>query len=200
MPQKKEFRGVKIEVRNLVTKMRGHGIAVEDTKKWFRTTRNSAGDNSVKKTNNIFVPGKIYVFRYNKPVNKNKMWDRNPVVLSLGRVNNLDVGINLNYLPYIKRLNLLDLVYSQFKNKIESSLQLSGGDALSQSQLNEMQYEVVERFLKKQGYMKAFRKYKTTSRSKGSIIGYTKWHRVALLNIIDIKNGDIQKAHKTTNK
>lgn len=200
MAQPEKFKGVRAEVRSLVVKMKGKSIAIADTKKWFRTTRNSSGDTSVAKDSSTFVPGKIYVFRYETPINKNAMWDRNPVVLSLGRVDGFDVGINLNYLSYSKRLDLLDRVYEQFKGRIEQTVSKAGSDALRQGHINSMQYENVKRFLNDSGYMHAFRRYSTAKRKKSTIIGYTQWNRAVLLDIVDIVNGDVNKAYAKTNK
>ena len=200
MALEKTFKGVKAEVSELISKMRGKSIAVKDTKNWFKNTRNSSGDTSVRRDSGVFKPGKIYVFRYESPVRDNKMWDRNPVVLSLGRVDGMDVGINLNYLPYAKRLDLLDRVYEQFRNVIERSIKNSGSDALSQNGIKSMQYENVQRFLKDSGYMKAFRRYHTNKRKKSTIIGYTEWNRAALLDIVDMAGGDVNKAYAKTKK
>jgi len=199
-PEEKTFKGVRAEVSALISKSKGKAIAVADTKRWFKKTRESAGDTSVRRDNGVFKPGKIYVFRYETPVNKGKMWDRNPVVLSLGRVDGLDVGINLNYLPYAKRLDLLDRVYEQFKGRIESSVSKAGSDALSQNQITSMQYENIHRFLEKSGYMKAFRRYHTGKRKKSTLIGFTKWNRAVLLDIVDMAGGDVNKAYAKTNK
>jgi hypothetical protein len=190
---------VKTEVQALVTKLKSKNAAVADTKRWFTSARNSSGDSSVRRDNGVFKPGKIYVFRYEKPI-KDKMWDRNPVVLSLGRVGGYDVGINLNHLDYNKRLDLLDRVYSQFEKSIERSIKTSGGDALSQNIITSMQYENIQRFIESSGYLKAFRRYITNKRTHSTIVGYTQWNRIALLDIIDIQGGDVNKAYDKTNK
>ena len=195
-----KFNGVRTEVSALVAKMKGQSIAVADTKIWFKNTRDSAGDTSVRRDNGVFKPGKIYVFRYESPERPGKMWDRNPVVLSLGRVDGLDVGINLNYLPYAKRLDLLDRVYEQFKGLIESNTKKAGSDALAQGMIKSMQYENIQRMLHDSGYMKAFRRYQTNKRRKSTIIGYTKWNRAVLLDIVDMAGGDVNKAYAKTSK
>jgi len=200
MAEDKKFKGVKREVSALITKSKGKDIAQEETKRWFKNTRDSAGDSSVRRDGSVFKPGKIYVFRYESPENPSKMWDRNPVVLSLGTVNGLDVGINLNYLSYAKRLDLLDRVYEQFKGRIERSVSKAGSDALTQDLIKSMQYENIHRFLEKSGYMKAFRRYQTNKRKKSTLIGFTQWNRAVLLDIIDMAGGDVKDAQAKTSK
>jgi len=200
MAQPQKYKGVKEEVKKLIQKMRGKDIAIADTKRWFIKTRASSGDTSVRMDSGIFKPGKIYAFRYEHPERMGKQWDRNPVVLSLGRVDGFDVGINLNYLPYAKRLDLLDRIHRQFQGRIERSIRNSGSDALSQDQIKMMQYQNIERFIKDYGYMKAFRRYKTNKRSKSTIIGFTAWNRAVLLDIIDMQNGDVNSAYAKTSK
>jgi len=199
MAQQEKFEGVKAEVSTLISKMKGRSIASADTKIWFKNTRNSAGDTSVRRDSSPFKPGKIYVFRYETTERKGKMWDRNPVVLSLGRVDGFDVGINLNYLTYNQRLDLLDRIYEQFKESIDRSIENSGGDAISQTPIESMQYENIQQMFQGSDYIKAFRRYDTSKRNKSTIIGFSKWNRVVLLDIVDIAGGDINKAHAKTN-
>lgn len=189
---------VKDEVSQLVAKMRGRDVAVEDTKRWYKTTKASAGDFTVKSTTESFKPGKIYVFRYENPVKQNKLWDRNPVVLSLGVDEGLDVGLNLNFFPYPKRLDLLDRVYDQYQGLIDRAIQLSAGDATSEQYLPQMRYDIIKRFLEKYDYMKAYRRYYTNKRTNSAVISYTVWNRAVLLDIADIADGDINKAYAKT--
>lgn len=189
---------VKNDVGSLVKKLKSLKQAQYDTKRWFKNTRESNSDTSVIKTRQWFRPGKIYVFRYEVPLRDNKPWDRNPVVLSLGRVEGFDVGINLNFLPYSKRLDFLDRVYSQFEKKINKSIQLSGSNAMTQNQINEMYYYNIERFLKKSGYMNAYRRYRPGGRRFSTLISYTEWDRVALLDLIDMSDNNINKAYSNS--
>lgn len=186
---------IKDDVNKLVKELRGKDVAIQNTRKWFKNTKASAGDTSVKSTSSPFKPGKIYVFRYEKPKDNTRLWDRNPVVLSLGTSDGLDVGINLNFLPYAKRLDLLDRVYEQYKSITDAHIKSGGTDAVSQKAIVQMTYENVNRFLEKSGYMSAFRRYVTNKRKNTAIIGYSMWNRAVLLEISDISSGDINKAY-----
>lgn len=200
MSQAKTFKGVREEVMSLIKKSKGRSIATANTKRWFKQMRTSTGDSSIVIYNGTFKPGKIYAFRYENPVNKDRIWDRNPVVLSLGRKDGFDIGINLNYLSYPKRLDLLDTVFRQFEKEIQRSIKTSGSDALSQMHIKSMTFSNMERILKDSGYMNAFRRYSTSKRKKTTLIGYTNWNRAVLLDIADITNGNIRDAHNKTNK
>ena len=101
------------EVKNFVQNARGLDNARMAADEWYKTVGKSSGDKSIQSTSGPFQPGKIYIFRYEHPVTMERLeqWDANPVVLSLGRVDGNDVGINLNYLPQKVKLQAVsDLV------------------------------------------------------------------------------------------
>ena len=185
---------LKDEISAFQKEMGGRGPQEKDSKKWYKSSKSGTGDSSISRTNEVFKPGKIYSFTYANPVRDDKIWDRSPVVLSLGRVDGYDVGINLNLLSSAKRLDFLDRVYTQYKKSIDRSVKLSGTDAISQREIKSMYYENVKRFLEQSGYMKAFRRYISNRRTGTYVFGYQEWKRVATLEIGNFGNGDINSA------
>lgn len=179
------------EIASYQKEMRGKGPVMQDSKSWFKSSKGSTGDSSISKTNEVFKPGKIYSFTYANPVRDDKIWDRSPVVLSLGRVDGYDVGINLNLLSSAKRLDFLDRVYTQYKKSIDRAVRLSGNDATSQGAIAYMNYQNVHKFLEKSGYMNAFRRYISNRRTNTYVFGYQEWKRVVSLEIGNFGNGDI---------
>jgi hypothetical protein len=185
---------LKDEISAFQREMRGKGPQQQDSNKWYKSSKSGTGDSSVSRTNEVFKPGKIYSFTYANPVRDDKIWDRTPVVLSLGRIDGYDVGINLNLLSSSKRLDFLDRVYTQYKKKIDRAVRLSGNDAVSQNEIKSMYYENIKRFLESSGYMNAFRRYISNRRTSTYVFGYQEWKRVATLEIGNISGGDISGA------
>lgn len=190
---------MKEEISQLVKKSKGLNEAKNDSEQWIKNTGNSTGNNSVARTSEVFKPGKIYTFRYENPINKDRIWDINPTVLSLGRIDGLDIGINLNYLTYNQRLTLLDRVYDQYYNRIQDSIKKSGGNALMQSEILALNYDNIKRFLSKGSYVKACRRYITSKRKNTIVVSYSEWARIAVIDNSDFTNGDINQAQEKTN-
>lgn len=190
---------MKEEISQLVKKSKGLNEAKNDSEQWIKNTGNSTGNKSVARTSEVFKPGKIYTFRYENPINKDRTWDRNPTVLSLGRIDGLDIGINLNYLTYKQRLTLLDRVYDQYYNRIQDSIKKSGGNALMQSEILALNYDNIKRFLSKGSYVKACRRYITSKRKNTIVVSYSEWARIAVIDNSDFTNGDINQAQEKTN-
>jgi hypothetical protein len=185
---------LKSKISDYVKGLKGLNQARNSTESWIRDAKNSTGDKSIARTNEIFKPGKIYIFRYENPLDKERMWDLNPTVLSLGRVDGLDIGINLNYLNYNQRVNLLSTVYDQYSNIIEDTIERFGTNALNQKSIPAMNYDNISRFLEKSQYSKACRKYFTSKRKNTIVVGYNHWDKVAVINTSNFMNGDINKA------
>jgi hypothetical protein len=188
---------LKSQISQYVKNLKGLNQAKNSTEAWLRDVKNSTGDNSIAKTNELFKPGKIYIFRYENPINKERMWDLNPTVLSLGRVDGLDIGINLNYLNYNQRVTLLDTVYNQYSNIIEDSIKNSGTNAKNQKSIPSMNYENIKKFLEKSTYQKACRRYMHSKRKNTIVVGYNHWDKIAVIDTSNFVNGDINKAQSS---
>lgn len=179
------------EVRSLIQNMRGLKPAQEEARDWYLNTLKSTGDTSVRRTGEPFIPGKIYVFRYETPVTEDKLpwWDKNPVVLSLGRKDGKDIGINLNLLPHTVRLNILDRIHEQYEPLIDDTLNRNVINVSDQPGIISLNYNNAKRFLSRMGFTYAIRTYITTLRKNTGIVSYNEWRRVVLLDFIDVAKG-----------
>lgn len=190
------------EIKSLVIESRGLDIAKNDSIKWYKTTANSAKDTSVKTNNGPFKPGKIYIFRYENPKTKDSLewWDRNPVVLSLGQHDGKDIGINLNLIPYARKIQLLDKIYDQYDTRIDTMIERGKGNANAETGIPSLTYERIKPFLEKTGFAAAVRTYFIGLRKNTHVVSYSKWNRVALIDLHDIKGATINKAYSKISK
>ncbi|MFM2010801.1 MAG: hypothetical protein RLZZ479_1192 [Bacteroidota bacterium] len=75
---------------------------------------------------NFFLPGSIYTFRYPDPITKDVLsyYDTRPMLLVmntfLAKTTNRVIlqGINLNFVPELQKVELLDTYYKVFKNNL----------------------------------------------------------------------------------
>lgn len=190
------------EIKALITESRGLDIAKKESNRWYEKAATSSGDSSVESSSAPFRPGKIYIFRYENPKTKAtlKWWDRNPVVLSLGQHDGKDIGINLNLIPYARKLQLLDKIYEQYLPMIESMIERGEGDASSESGIPALRYEMIKPFLDKTGFGAAVRMYITGLRKNTNVVSYSKWNKVALIDLNDISGATINQAYAKIGK
>ena len=190
------------EIKNLVQNARGLDNARSVADQWFRSKGKSQKDTSIKSYAGPFQPGKIYIFRYEKPVSieRIKQWDLNPVVLSLGLVDGIDLGINLNYLPYKAKLAVLDQIYKNFESKIEEKEKRSPGNAKGQTAILSFNAETIKGFLSKAGLGYAMKRYVTNLRKSTRVVDVEGWKYIPLLNLAQIKKTDIRKVESGYNK
>jgi hypothetical protein len=191
------------EVKNFVQNARGLDNARVAANEWFKTVGKSNGDKSIQSYSGPFKPGKIYVFRYEHPVTEEKLetWDANPVVLSLGRVDGLDVGINLNYLPQKAKLALLDKIYSNYGSKIEEAEAKNPGVAKSQKDILSMNQVQLERFVGNMGINYAIKRYVTNLRKSSKVVSAEGWKYLPLLNLSQFKpGGNVRKVESGYSK
>lgn len=190
------------DINALIRESRGLDVAKNSVNSWFKNTSQSTGDKSVESTSSIFRAGKIYIFRYENPKTGDKLewWDRNPVVLSLGHKDGKDIGINLNLLPYSRKIQLLDKIYEQYLPKIERMIERGKGDATTEDGIADLTYEKLKPFLEKTGFGAAVRMYITGLRTNSKVISFTKWKNLALIDLNDIARGDINMAYSKLSK
>ena len=190
------------EIKNFVQNARGLDNARAAADEWFRSKGKSQKDTSIRVYAGPFQPGKIYVFRYEKPVSINRLeqWDANPVVLSLGVVDGVDVGINLNYLPYKAKLAVLDKIYKNFESKIEEKERKSPGNVKRQTGILSFNANTIQDFLKKAGLGYAIKRYVTNLRKNTRAVDAEGWKYIPLLNLVQIKKTDIRKVESGYNK
>lgn len=188
------------EIRVLVKGYKSLDLAKQDTEKWFRKALSSASDKSVNRTSEAFKPGKIYVFRYEDTITENEWWDLHPVVLSLGRKDGKDIGINLNLIPHANKQQLLDKIYTFYKTKIDDKIEKAHGNSISESFIASFNYDAMKPFLEKTGFAAAVRTYATGNRKNSAVISYSEWRKVALLDLAQIKGASINVAYKKYRK
>jgi len=190
------------EIKNLVQNARGLDNARTVADEWFRSKGKSQKDTSIKTYAGPFQPGKIYIFRYEKPVSidRLKQWDANPVVLSLGMVDGVDIGINLNYLPYKAKLAVLDKIYTNFESKIQENERKAPGNVKGQKPILSFNVETMKRFLAGAGLGYALKRYVTNLRKNTRAVEAEGWKYIPLLNLAQIKKTDIAKVESGYNK
>jgi hypothetical protein len=177
------------EVKNFIQNARGLDNAKVAANEWFKTIGKSNGDTSIQSYAGPFQPGKIYVFRYEHPVTQDRLqyWDANPVVLSLGRVDGVDVGINLNYLPQKAKLQLLDRIYKSFGSRIEEAEAKKPGVAKQQKSILSLNQATLERFVGKMGINYAIKRYVTNLRKNSKVVSAEGWKYLPLLDLAQFK-------------
>jgi hypothetical protein len=179
--------------------------AAKEAQKWYSKALRSFRDNSVAKAKILpFMPGKIYVFRYDNPKTLDYLawWDRNPVVLALDPVGNNDCGINLNLLPLEIKEQLLDDVYTKLSSMIESEIKGNEKNANYQGQLD-ITYEGAKKYLDKYGFGFAVRQYVPELKRKQAVVSYENWHLIALCDFIELEGASlasIQRQFRDYNK
>ena len=85
---------IKESVNNYLKQMKTRQLASKDTYDWYNSLYNyNIGQISQIKGRFPFEPGKIYVFRY-KPITKElPFYDKNPIILCLGKRINIDGSV-----------------------------------------------------------------------------------------------------------
>ena len=190
------------EVKNFIKNTRGLDNAKTAATQWYRTVGKSQGDTSIQAYAGPFQPGKIYIFRYQNPVTKERLkeWDANPVVLSLGRVDGNDVGVNLNYLPQPIKLKILDRIYKSFGPKIQEQEAKKPGQAKAQKAILSFDSNTILKFLASAGLEYAIKRYVTNLRVKTVVVDASGWKYVPLLDLVQIKKTDIRKVQSGYSK
>lgn len=152
------------------------------------------------KTRMRFQSGRIYIFKYFKPITKTTAdwWDQTPMVLALDRSiesNQNDLGINLNLLPIRLRTQLLDKVYEVYKSQIEANKKAYPDDALRQKNLS-ITYKEAYNFLYKFGFEFAIRQYSPKLKTSQSVVSYESWVKVAQLDLIKLNGSSVIAVRK----
>jgi hypothetical protein len=186
---------VKSEISKLIKKSLGKKLARSAAEEWFEKALKSRKDKSVDKQRFPFQPGKIYVFDYGDPVNKETLdwWDKNPVVLALRAIDKeTDCGVNLNLLPVKFKEDFLDAFYTMHAQQIKSaSSGAKKNDAFNQIPLRNLDYEHVKKFLDKFGFGFAIRRYKVNRKKNQTVVAYESWPKIALCNFIELNGATV---------
>lgn len=187
---------IKKDIQDLSRKSGGRGKAISESQKWFESASKAIRESSVVQTRRPFVPGKIYVFRYEKPKHIDKLmwWDMNPVVLALDPTDNKnDLGINLNLLPVDIKIDLLDFVYDRMKSQIENQTKgASANNANKQAELK-FTYDGAKKFLAEYGFDFAIRQYIPSLKTNQKVVSYESWAKIALCDFIELNGMTINQ-------
>lgn len=178
---------IKKTIKQLSRDAGGKRLARREAEEWFETSKKKMNEKSVAKTSTRFLPGKIYVFRYD-PKYKDTLewWDRNPVVLALNSKDSNDLGINLNLLPVVVKEELLDFVYDRLEGSIKNqTMGLNSGNALTQGHIT-LTYDGAAAFLERFGFDFAIRRYIPNRKNSQAVVAYEEWPRITLCDFIDL--------------
>lgn len=193
---------IKESVNNYLKQMKTRQLASKDTYDWYNSLYNyNIGQISQIKGRFPFEPGKIYVFRY-KPITKElPFYDKNPIILCLGKRINIDgsvvfAGINLKYIPWKIRVLFLTKIYHIYRNKIAINQRKYPFNAKRQYRLK-LSYDFVEDIIKRYGADFAIRNYKRNRCFKVGVISYENWYRAIFFeNYRTIKGMNITKIYR----
>jgi len=184
---------IKKTIRQLSKEAGSKRLARKEAETWFETSRKKMNEKAVAKTSARFLPGKIYVFRYDDPKYKDTLewWDKNPVVLALNSKDSNDLGINLNLLPIMVKEELLDFVYDRLEGSIKSKTMGTGANnAIAQGHLS-LTYEGASAFLEQFGFDFAIRKYIPNRKANQAVVAYEEWPRITLCDFIDLNGATV---------
>lgn len=184
---------IKKTIRQLSKEAKGKKLARRQAEEWFETSKKKMNEKSVAKIGSRFLPGKIYIFRYEDPKYKDKLewWDMNPVVLALNSKDSNDIGINLNLLPIDIKEELLDFVYDRLEGAIKNqSMGFRSNDASAQGAIT-LTYEGAKDFLARFGFDFAIRRYIPNRKSGQAVVSYENWPKIALCDFVDLNGATI---------
>jgi len=184
---------VKKTIKEL-TRMAGSKTeAKKQAEDWFQKSKKKLNEKEVSNWSDRFLPGKIYVFRYDNPITKGTLdwWDQNPVVLALVSTTSNDIGVNLNLLPIQVKEELLDRVYSMYEGSIKTkSMGSDKANALRQRGIN-LKYEDMASFLRRTGFEFAIRQYIPFRKTNQHVVAYESWPKIALCDFADLNGTTI---------
>lgn len=178
---------IKKDIKELIKEYGSKANARSFAANWYQSSLNAFRDNAVSKDPTRFMPGKIYVFRYDTPITKDlPWWDRNPIVLALDPYNGNEVGINLNLLPVEVKETLLDDVHTRLIGQIITNSTRAPENAKAQQGLN-LTYNGAKRYLDRFGFGFAVRQYKPRLKTRQAVVSYENWAKIALCNFMEMQ-------------
>lgn len=198
------------QIEAKIKKAKTRKAASKTAFKWYTEEIKNPRSNEINKWEGYLQPGKIYNFKYDaKLKDVLTYWDKNPVVLSLGRKQIkegfLDIGINLNYLPLEYKTAIINQIIKEPKTEQIFNKNKSRTSLKKQPELPYLNYLWCVKFLSHVGFQFALRTYILNRRFTTKVFSYQKWDDVLLLDIADMEKmnlSDIRKLYKQflTNK
>lgn len=178
----------------------GKHRAEKSVLEWYKVNYQNVLNESVAQTKTMLVPGKMYVFKYN-PKLKNKLdyYDKNPIVLSLGKYMNtkegrLDLGVNLNFLPPRVKNLLLSKIFDNYSRLINNNISDYPDNAILQRFLP-LNYKIAESILDRYKVKFALRSYYMNRRYESAVVAYEHWPKMLMLDVKDIEGASIRKIY-----
>jgi len=125
----------------------------------------------------ILNPGKMYIFNYYTP--DEAEYDTNPIVIGLGRSDDGNqLGLNLHYIPYRVRVQLIQRIYTSFDSFIKQQIKGRGlGNPTLQQPITQLNWDNL-----KASYGNFFnlnyavRQYRVDRMKKPLVIGFENWY------------------------
>ena len=165
----------------------------------FNAGKRSATNKNIERRNAFLEKGKLYTFRY-RPLDPNALgyYDKNPLVLVVDRkkINGgyIDIGINLNFLPFNQKLTILNKMVSAYKGLIQSNTGIAPNKANTQKRLP-INWEIAKRILGPSAKF-ALRSYYTSRRSETYCFSYESWKDLIFLDVQDIEGATLTEIYK----
>lgn len=200
-----------VEYNNEIRKRGGRTLAQEYAYKYFigkYWTGGASYEKPQESTRNVnnFVPGKIYTFEYD-PLHADDLdfYDTQPIMLSLGQKLNedgsvLQLGINLNFIPFNLRKKLLDLVFQKCRGIILDNLGDLNRDVSNSQRPLPITYAAATLMLEGTGFEFAIRSYYRNRISKAKVVDYEDWFQVLLIDTERIIGDSIVNIYNYYNK
>lgn len=184
---------IKKEIKDLIKTHGSKANARKESEEWYKKSLAGFRNKEVVKRPGQFLPGKIYVFRYDTPVTPDlEWWDRNPIVLALDPYKGNDVGINLNLLPVNVKETLLDDIHTTLMGQIKTRTSRAPKNAGAQSSLR-FTYKGAKAYLDKYGFGFAVRQYIPNLKAKQSVVSYENWAKIALCDFIQLEGSSVRR-------
>lgn len=180
---------------------RGINPSINESVNWFNDAKRSSTNTSVQTLNlsDEFHKGKVYRFSYDATTEGLKYFDRNPLIISLGRShfkNSIcETGLNLNLLPYVVKINFLSKMYNSYENLINREINgRNANNAKAQKPLSFTRDNIM-RLIKYYNAGYAVRNYLSKNRTDTTMISYDNWYRAAFIQEFDFEGFTINKIY-----
>lgn len=191
---------IKKDIKDLIKEHGSKANARRESASWYNNSLKAFRNGSVSKDPRRFMPGKIYVFRYDTPITEDlQWWDRNPIVLALDPYKGNEVGINLNLLPVEIKETLLDDIHTKLVGQIKTSETRAPEMALQQKGLT-FTYKGAKRYLDRFGFGFAVRQYKPNLKRKQAVVSYENWAKIALCDFMEFEGTTVNAVRRMFRK
>lgn len=159
---------------------------------------------------NRLLTGKMYTFNYN-PLNKDILdfYDTRPLIISLKNFkakttkNNIELGLNINFIPPEVRLWVLSRFYNVYKGILDyNEEKMSKGEVLNQKELFTASYNIMRvldgllEFVGKTAYRFALRNYISERIVIPKSVDYDDWAKAVFIDSQEMAGASISEIYK----